>query len=522
MSALPTHTVRKCDKVISDAVHGMVHLHPLLVSVVDTPVFQRLRDIKQLGAVPFVFPSASHSRFEHSIGVCHLAGKVMTHLRLNQPELGITLLDVLTVQLAALCHDLGHGPFSHLFDHMVVPSVLHKDDPTYDHNSKDRIEKNGKGKGKGERVEREERCVPWCHEHASLLLMDVVWTDPGVQASAARYGLTREHLHAAQQMIVGKQKNAPAYFVWTRVPPHRRFMHEIVSNSFTGLDVDRLDYLARDTNRLGDAFRPGFDMDRLIHVMRVLPVASPATGVTEYRLAYHHKEAWNLYELLHTRYTMFKRCYMHPVVKYIEHEVGRCLTKAAPHIHLRGKSVSDILGRVVQASRVAHTHRDTHAVEDYAALTDSLLFAIEHARHADLHAAQGILSAIRHRRLAKHVGTLSFASDSDMDAVLLRGMICDMIQVPPQVVLVLPVIMNYGLGDCDPVQNAVLYTREHDTGRYAQATVPREAVSRMLTHVFEEKMYYVYHRPAPAADPVATRLTRTALETACRVFHPTD
>ncbi|KAJ8255897.1 hypothetical protein COCON_G00197610 [Conger conger] len=99
-------------KVFNDPIHGSIELHPLLVSIIDTPQFQRLRHLKQLGATDFVFPGACHTRFEHSIGVCYLAGELINALKQRQPELNITENDVLCVKIAGLCHDLGmfHSP----------------------------------------------------------------------------------------------------------------------------------------------------------------------------------------------------------------------------------------------------------------------------------------------------------------------------------------------------------------------------------------------------------------------------
>ncbi|XP_038127419.1 deoxynucleoside triphosphate triphosphohydrolase SAMHD1-like isoform X3 [Cyprinodon tularosa] len=110
-------------KIFKDPVHGTIELHPLLVKIIDTPQFQRLRNIKQLGAVSYVYPGATHSRFEHSIGVAYLAGEILKSIKEKQKELGITDWDVLCVQFAALCHDLGHGPFSHMFDLMFLPEA---------------------------------------------------------------------------------------------------------------------------------------------------------------------------------------------------------------------------------------------------------------------------------------------------------------------------------------------------------------------------------------------------------------
>ena len=103
-------------KIFNDPVHGSIELNHLLVKIIDTLQFQRLRRIKQLGTTCYVFPSGSHSRFEHSIGTCYLAGELVTFLQRQQPSLGITDKDKLCVQIGALCHDLGHGPFSHVFE----------------------------------------------------------------------------------------------------------------------------------------------------------------------------------------------------------------------------------------------------------------------------------------------------------------------------------------------------------------------------------------------------------------------
>lgn len=99
------------------------------MKVVDTPQFQRLRHIKQLGACYWVYPSATHNRFEHSLGTCHLASNLVLSLKngLNKDfGIEITDKDIFLVSLAALCHDLGHGPLSHAFDGRFL-RMLNKD-----------------------------------------------------------------------------------------------------------------------------------------------------------------------------------------------------------------------------------------------------------------------------------------------------------------------------------------------------------------------------------------------------------
>ncbi|XP_073697745.1 deoxynucleoside triphosphate triphosphohydrolase SAMHD1-like isoform X2 [Garra rufa] len=101
-------------KVFNDPIHGHIELHPLLVKIIDTPQFQRLRHIKQLGGTHLVYPGATHTRFEHSLGMAYLAGSMIKVLQEEQQKALQTTKqdladekDVLCVQIAALCYNLG-------------------------------------------------------------------------------------------------------------------------------------------------------------------------------------------------------------------------------------------------------------------------------------------------------------------------------------------------------------------------------------------------------------------------------
>ncbi len=107
-------------KVIRDPVHGIIPFEDtecdrLLLDLINTREFQRLRRIKQLGMSELVFPGANHSRFSHSIGVMHVARKMLDRA---ERLLGDSLRDDqhTAVLVAALLHDIGHGPFSHAFE----------------------------------------------------------------------------------------------------------------------------------------------------------------------------------------------------------------------------------------------------------------------------------------------------------------------------------------------------------------------------------------------------------------------
>src|SRR5713226_3057856 len=101
---------------IVDPIHDFIRIYEPEIKVIDSPIFQRLRRIRQLAGAHLVYPGAQHSRFEHSLGVTHVAGQAAMVLKdkgfLNSD-------DVANLRMGALLHDLGHGPFSHLFEEVL-------------------------------------------------------------------------------------------------------------------------------------------------------------------------------------------------------------------------------------------------------------------------------------------------------------------------------------------------------------------------------------------------------------------
>lgn len=106
---------------IQDSIHGYIQLNEEEKEIVDSPALQRLRRVSQLGLTPLVYPSATHTRFQHSLGVMHLAGKFAESLDLDEERRK-------ELRIAALLHDSGHGPFSHASELMSENhGVSHED-----------------------------------------------------------------------------------------------------------------------------------------------------------------------------------------------------------------------------------------------------------------------------------------------------------------------------------------------------------------------------------------------------------
>ncbi|KAG2461832.1 SAMH1 triphosphohydrolase, partial [Polypterus senegalus] len=226
--------------VFNDPIHGHIELHPLLIRIIDTPQFQRLRYIKQLGGTYFVFPGASHNRFEHSIGVGYLAGRLVGVLRERQPELQIDERDVLCVQIAGLCH----GPFSHMFDGRFIPKA--------------RPDKR------------------WKHEAASVKMFDHLIEKNNLKPVMEEHGLILPHdLDFIKEQIAGPNadmnlEQKKCSWPYKGRSESKSFLYEIVANKRNGIDVDKWDYFARDCHHLG--IQNNFDYKRFLKFARVCKV----------------------------------------------------------------------------------------------------------------------------------------------------------------------------------------------------------------------------------------------------------
>ena len=297
-------------KLFNDSVHGHFELHPLLCRVVDTPEFQRLRDLRQLGGVSYVFATGNHSRFEHSIGVSYLATCFIRRLQKQHPELAISEREVLIVGLAGLCHDLGHGMLSHMFGSAFIRGI-HGDD------------------------------CEWEHEHASASMLRYLVDANGLSSVFKRFGLDPiDDVHIAQELIFGDEHEVPAGWEWHGLPNRRAFLFDIVANKVSGVDVDKFDYFMRDSRNLGIPIT--FDCHRLIKSARVARIVSAGghsggdddDDDTALHICFLEKELWDVHELFHTRYTLHKRAYQHRVARIVEIMLCEAMRVADPWVEV--------------------------------------------------------------------------------------------------------------------------------------------------------------------------------------------
>lgn len=113
-------------KIVNDPVYGFINIpSEIIYDIIEHRYFQRLRRIKQLGLTDYVYPGAVHTRFQHTLGAVHLLNSAINTLK--SKGINITQEEEDAVTLAILLHDIGHGPFSHTLEHVIVEKYSHED-----------------------------------------------------------------------------------------------------------------------------------------------------------------------------------------------------------------------------------------------------------------------------------------------------------------------------------------------------------------------------------------------------------
>ncbi len=255
------------DRVIRDEIHRDILVPGSHAQIIDTREFQRLRSIQQLSTCEYVFPAATHNRFSHSLGAYYLAKQLTNSLQEVQPGI-ISKDDAELVHLAALLHDIGHPPYSHLLETPKVFATFHS------------------------------------HEHWGRLLLESSGTEIG---KALLTVLGQNRLGKLFALMDGSSE-----YEGEKIPS---FMKEIVASQ---LDVDRMDYLVRDQANTG-AQIGGFDIARVFRALRV-------DGAGHFYVKNWGLPAIEAY--LVTRYHMYNQVYFHKVNMLTQNYLVRMLERA--------------------------------------------------------------------------------------------------------------------------------------------------------------------------------------------------
>ena len=261
--------------IIYDNIHGYIKVDAIASNIIDTPVFQRLRNIHQTGVLYLVYPTSNHSRFEHSIGTYHLAKQMITNISIKQPELNITDEIILLVSIAGLCHDLGHLLFSHLFDDNFLPRLSNYN-------------------------ELSEKTPNVHHENRSIVLLNYL-------VDKYKINLNKHQLKVIADLIYPKKAE---YNKWKPNYMVGKWIFQIISNPINSIDVDKFDYLIRDTKAVGLKF--SFDYSRLINDAKVI------TSNNKQNICYSMQCSEDIYHMFFLRYRLHRQIYNDKAVKAIE------------------------------------------------------------------------------------------------------------------------------------------------------------------------------------------------------------
>lgn len=235
-------------KIINDPVYGFITInHPLIFSILSHPYYQRLRRIQQMAMAQLVYPGAVHTRLHHSLGAYHLMSNAVLELRSKGVD--ITTEEELAVKAAILLHDIGHGPFSHALEQVLVKGVH--------------------------------------HEQLSLQIMHTMNEELGGQLTLAIQIFTDQY--------------------------HKPFLHQLISGQ---LDVDRMDYLSR------DSFYSGVS-EGVIGYDRILKMLV----VHEGQLLVEEKGIYSVEKFLVARRQMYWQVYLHKTVLAAEKMLVKILER---------------------------------------------------------------------------------------------------------------------------------------------------------------------------------------------------
>lgn len=423
----------KTTKLFHCNIHGPIRISPVALAIINTVEFQRLREIKQLSCVYLVYPSAMHTRFEHSIGVYYLAGQMLDNIKkmypekiFNVPHLGQIKLDdfiMEMIMIAGLCHDIGHGPFSHTFDDIFLKSLISKE------------------------FKSDEFIKMASHENRSCKIIEKI--------------IMRE-----LSDILGKKH---IDFITSLIHPdpnkgEKGALYQIISNYLNGIDVDKFDYLMRDAHNIG--LKQGIDIRPILHEFII---------DNNDNICFPKHSSMNIYSLFNHRYMMHRNIYNHKTVKNIEN------------------MICDIFELIEPVFKISETILD---MDKFCELTDhNILHMIENYNYqhtinnvsdefkSNIKKAHDLLADIKRRNLYRYIADLQY-HDIDNLKIKLDEFLTNYPEYDPNDFY----IIQYKIGlvggnQSDPFSTIYFYDRKEDSNTF---TMKRTDVSPLIANEFQE------------------------------------
>ena len=309
-------------KIINDPIYGFINIHnEFIFDLIEHPYFQRLRNIYQLGLTYFVYPGATHNRFQHSLGAMYLMQNALDTL--TEKEIHITQEEKEATLAAILLHDIGHSPFSHALEYFFVKDFSHEDF------TKQMIKKLNKQ--------------------------------------------FNHRLDLTLKIVEGKYS--------------KPFLHQLVSSQ---LDVDRLDYLNR------DSFYTGVS-EGVIGSERILKMLN----VHNYQLAADIKAVYSIEKFIISRRLMYWQVYLHKTVHVAEVILINILSRAR-ELCQRNKLLFLPPSMRYFFEKECNMEEDPNGLNAYVDLDDNdILFCIKMWKNEDDFVLSQLSSRLYNRNLFK-------------------------------------------------------------------------------------------------------------------------
>ena len=436
-------------KLFGCNIHDSIRISPMAQKIIATQEFQRMRSIKQLGLCHLVFSGATHTRFEHSIGVYHLAGKILEKIYRQHPNNEYIIIELSNnkmkldnkiiecIKIAGLCHDIGHGPFSHIFDDVLLADI--------DHPNKH-------------------------HENRSCLITEIICK------RELSDELTDKHISFIKSII-------------NPGPQHKGALYQIVSNYLNGIDVDKLDYLTRDSKNLNIGIE--FNAGRLINEFII-----DING----NIAYPKHCSLDVYKLFHSRYIMHKTVYTHKTVKLLE------------------MMLRDIFILVDPVLKISNTIND---MELFCKLTDNSIFELmgtiinpppyikvnlESDQFMAIKKANSIYQRIVLRKLYKQVIEFNEENEDGSDGKkMVTSFIKFVVNTNPKIrsedLFIFRSVRGFVSGNKNPFDSIYFYDKMEDQRSF---TITKNHFSGLINNKIQEISWHVYCK-----DPVVHKIVKS-------------